>query len=225
MGRHAHLTAALAAAAVVDVAVGVLLGLCLGGSGLDWGGAWLYGAAHTAVGLVFAALAAVTVQITGNSRGASGLALAALLAAYMLRAAGDVGSAWLSWLSPIGWAQRSYPFLDDRWWPLLLAVGFAAVLVVVGFALSVRRDVGAGLRATRAGRPQASALLGTRSAWRCGCTAACSPPCPPWACSCSAPCTARCWATSPTWSPTSTPCKRPSRGSAGDPWRSRSPPR
>jgi polyether ionophore transport system permease protein len=160
VGRHAHLTAALAAAALADVATGLLLALCLGGSGLDWGGAWLYGAAHTAVGLVFAALAAVTVQITGNSRGASGMALAAILAAYMLRAAGDVGSQWLSWLSPIGWAQRSYPFLDDRWWPLLLALGFAAVLVVVGFALSVRRDVGAGLRATRAGRAHASTLLG-----------------------------------------------------------------
>ncbi|HET6634607.1 MAG TPA: ABC transporter permease [Streptomyces sp.] len=160
VGRHAHLAAALAAAAVTDVAVGLLLGVCLGASGLSWGGALLYGAAHTAVGLVFAALAAVTVQITGHSRGASGTALAVILAAYMLRAAGDVGDEWLSWLSPIGWAQRTYPFLDDRWWPLLLALAATGVLVAAGFALSVRRDVGAGLRATRAGRAHASALLG-----------------------------------------------------------------
>jgi ABC-2 type transport system permease protein len=159
VGRHAHLTAALAAAALADVAVGLLLGLGLGASGLDWGGALLYGAAHTAAGLVFAALAAVTVQVTGHARGASGMALAAILAAYMLRAAGDVGSGWLSWLSPIGWAQRTYPFVDDRWWPLLPALACAAVLVAAGFALSVRRDVGAGLRAARAGRAHASALL------------------------------------------------------------------
>jgi len=160
VGRHAHLAAALAAAAVADVAVGLLLGVCLGASGLSWSGALLYGAAHTAVGLVFAGLAAVTVQITAHSRGASGTALAVILAAYMLRAAGDVGNEWLSWLSPIGWAQRTYAFLDDRWWPLLLALAATAVLVAAGFALSVRRDVGAGLRATRAGRAHASALLG-----------------------------------------------------------------
>lgn len=160
VGRHAHLAAALAAAAVACVAVGLLIGVCLGASGLSWGGAMLYGATHTAVGLVFAALAAVTVQITGHSRGASGMALAVILAAYMLRAAGDVGSSWLSWLSPIGWAQRTYPFLDDRWWPLLLALACTGLLVAGGFALSVRRDVGAGLRATRAGSAHASALLG-----------------------------------------------------------------
>ncbi len=159
VGRHAHLAAALAAAAVADVAAGLLIGLSLGASGLDWGGSLLYGAAHTAVGLVFAALAAVTVQITGHSRGASGMALAGILAAYMLRAAGDVGHGWLSWLSPIGWVQRCYPYLDDRWWPLLVALACTAVLVVVGFALSVRRDVGAGLRAARSGRAHASAAL------------------------------------------------------------------
>ncbi|MCF6523575.1 ABC transporter permease [Streptomyces sp. JJ36] len=162
VGRHAHLTAALATAALTNVLLGLLLALGLGGaggSGITWSGSLLYGAAHTVTGLVFAAVAAVTVQITGHSRGASGMALAVIGVAYALRAAGDVGSGVLSWLSPIGWAQRTYVYVDDRWWPLLLALAFAAALTATAYVLSTRRDVGAGLRATRQGRATATNSL------------------------------------------------------------------
>ncbi|EST37619.1 hypothetical protein N566_12040, partial [Streptomycetaceae bacterium MP113-05] len=123
VGRHAHLTAALATAAISCLYLGVVLAAGMGMSGeagIGWHGSLLYGAAHTAVGVAFAGIAAVTVQITQYSRGASGMALAAIGAAYALRAAGDVGSGVLSWLSPIGWAQRTYVYVDDRWSPLLL---------------------------------------------------------------------------------------------------------
>ena len=80
----------------------------------------------------------------------------------MLRAAGDSGRTdALSWLSPIGWAQRSYPYVDDRWWPLLLCLVLAVALAAAGFALSARRDVGAGLRPEKLGRPTASDALTT----------------------------------------------------------------
>ncbi|RLL67670.1 ABC transporter permease [Streptomyces sp. Z26] len=162
VGRHAQLTAALCAAALANAALGLLLAVGLGASGAEgvtWGGSLLYGAAHTAVGLVFAAVAGITAQVSQFSRGASGMALAAIGAAYALRAAGDVGNATLSWLSPIGWAQRTYVYVDDRWWPLLPALALAAAATAVAYRLSTRRDVGAGLRATRPGRPAASRAL------------------------------------------------------------------
>jgi ABC-2 type transport system permease protein len=162
VGRHAHLTAALAVAVATNVVLALLIAVGLGGLGLDgvtWSGALLYGAAHAAAGVVFAGVAAVTVQITEHSRGASGLALAVVGVAYVLRAAGDIGNEVLSWLSPIGWSQATLAFLDNRWWPLLLSVGLAAALVVVGFELSTRRDVGAGLRQPRPGAAAASAAL------------------------------------------------------------------
>ncbi|MFJ7912117.1 ABC transporter permease [Kitasatospora sp. NPDC096204] len=164
VGRHAPLAAALATAAVADLALGLLLaaGLpALGVPGLTAAGSALYGAATALAGLLFAAVAAVTVQFSAHARTASGLALTVLGAAYALRAAGDAGSGALSWASPIGWLQRSYPFVDDRWWPLLPALALTAATTAAGFALSSRRDHGAGLRAARPGPATGSPGLGT----------------------------------------------------------------
>lgn len=163
VGRHAALTAALGVAATASLAVGLLLALLLPGlgvDGVDASGALVYGAAHTVLGLAFAGVTAVTVQFTAHTRAASGAALAVVGAAYALRAAGDVGADALSWLSPLGWAQRSYPFVDDRVWPLLLTLAFAAAVAGCGYLLSTRRDVGAGLRASRPGPARAGAALG-----------------------------------------------------------------
>lgn len=77
------------------------------------------------------------------------------------RAAGDSARSGLSWASPIGWTQQTFAYLDNRWWPLLLNLFSAAVLAAIGFTLSVRRDVGAGLQAARRGRAEASWPLTT----------------------------------------------------------------
>ncbi|MFV0134654.1 ABC transporter permease [Streptomyces sp. HMX87] len=165
VGRHAHLAAALSVAALANLALAALLALGLAGLGIDGigtAGSLLYGAAHAAAGLVFAAVAAITVQLTAHARGATGTALAVIGVAYVLRAAGDSGgSGALSWLSPIGWAQRTYVYVDDDWWPLLLCLALAAACAATGFVLSTRRDVGAGLRPEKLGSPHASAALGT----------------------------------------------------------------
>ncbi|MGQ4717033.1 ABC transporter permease [Streptomyces anulatus] len=162
VGHHAQLASALVLAAVANLALALLLALGLTAMGIDGigpGGALLYGFTHAAIGLVFAGTAAVTAQITAHTRGASGMALAAIGVAYVLRASGDVGNDALSWLSPIGWIQRTYVFVDDRWWPIALCLALAAPTAAYGFVLSTRRDVGAGLRAARLGRRTASDAL------------------------------------------------------------------
>ena len=164
VGRHATTAAALLAVAVANVGLGAALAVTLGaigGEGVTWGGSWLYGAAHVAVGLTFAGIAAVTAQMSEHPRGATGMALAVLGLAYVVRAAGDVAGNALSWLSPIGWAQATQVYVSDLWWPLLPAVAATALLVAAAFSLSTRRDVGAGLRAPTPGAARASALLTT----------------------------------------------------------------
>jgi ABC-2 type transport system permease protein len=162
VGRHAPLTAALVAALAANLLLGAAIALshgALGLSGMTWSGSWLYGAAHAAVGVTFAAVAAVTAQVMEHPRGASGAASAVLGAAYVARAVGDAGNQALSWLSPIGWAQATYVYLEDRWWPLLLCIAASSALVAAAYTLSTRRDLGAGLRAPRAGRASAGAAL------------------------------------------------------------------
>lgn len=165
VGRHAPTAAALIVVGGASILLGVVLALGLGALGIEtitWSGSWLYGAALATVGVVFAAVTAVTVQVTEYARGAGGLAGAAFALAYLLRAAGDameIGGGALSWLSPVGWAQQTRVYVDDRWWPLLLSVALTAVLIALALWLSVRRDVGAGLRVARTGPPTASAWL------------------------------------------------------------------
>jgi ABC-2 type transport system permease protein len=163
VGRHAYLAAALSVAVLANLALALLLGFGLGSTGIDSigiGGSLLYGFAHAAVGIVFATVAAITAQVTAHTRAASGMALAVMGVAFVLRAAGDAGgNDALSWLSPIGWAQRTYVYVDNRWWPILLCLAFAALCAAAGFVLSTRRDVGAGLRAARLGSRVASESL------------------------------------------------------------------
>ncbi|NDU73601.1 ABC transporter permease [Actinomadura sp. DSM 109109] len=160
VGRRAPLVAALltavAAAGTVAAAaalVMVLFGMPVAGSvafGLSWFGA----------GLVFSGVAALTAQLAETSRLANGLAFAALGAAYMLRGAADASSAhWLSWLSPIGWAQRLRPCAGEQWAVLLLPLAAFALLVAGAYLLTGRRDLGAGILAPSLGPARAPASL------------------------------------------------------------------
>ncbi|PZF84879.1 ABC transporter permease [Jiangella anatolica] len=162
VGRNAHLTAALVVAAGANVALALLLGGVMAANGYGGADGLLFGASVGAVGLVFAGVTALTVQVTEYSRAATAMAGTVLGAAWAVRAAGDMiedyGSP-LSWFSPLAWSNQTRPYVDGRWWPLLLSLGLAAVTATAGYALSGRRDVGAGLVAARAGRTDAAPWL------------------------------------------------------------------
>jgi polyether ionophore transport system permease protein len=168
VGRFAPVTAAILTAGLVDLAVAVLVGLTVAGTGLPIAGsiAWALGIAVT--GLLFAAVAALTAQVSTSARTATSIAVVVLGAAYLLRAVGDLGPTWSTWLSPIAWGREVRPYTGDHWWVAALPVGLAAALLAVAYRLAARRDLGAGLLPERAG--PALAAPGLRSpfalAWR-----------------------------------------------------------
>jgi ABC-2 type transport system permease protein len=90
-----------------------------------------------------------------------------LSAAYLLRAVGDTsGPAFLTWLSPVGWSEQMQAYAADRWWPVLLSLGAAAITAGAAASLSARRDLGSGLLADRAG-PATGRVSGPFAlAWR-----------------------------------------------------------
>ncbi|MFI1460944.1 ABC transporter permease [Nocardia carnea] len=164
VGRHAQLTAALVIAVIANLAVTLLIAGSFAAAGLGTSDALLFGASVGAAGLVFAAITAVTVQITEYSRAASGLAGLALGIAYVIRAAGDAvreGGSALSWLSPLAWSQQTRAYADGRWWPLLLSVALVLVVTAAAYFLSSRRDLGAGLVPPRPGHREAPGWLAT----------------------------------------------------------------
>lgn len=154
VGRPAQLTAALVVAAAGNAVLALLAAVAAGAIGFTAGGALLFGASLAAAGMVFAAVAAVTAQLTEHPRGATGLAGAVLFVAWLLRGAGSLQAEQggpLFWLSPIGWSQQTRVLAGDRWWPLGLSVLLAALLVAGAYALAGRRDLGAALVAARPG--------------------------------------------------------------------------
>ncbi|MGJ3509730.1 ABC transporter permease [Enemella sp. A6] len=164
-GRHASLTAALIVAVIANVLGAAIVSL-LAVVAIDFPitGSVILGVGVGLVGMAFAGITAVTVQLSAFSRTAAGMAGVVLGASFLLRAVGDmaaIGGSGPSWASPLGWVAQTAPYVLDRWWPLLLLAGLAVLTIVLAFVLQARRDLGAGLLATRPGRPQASRSLGT----------------------------------------------------------------
>jgi ABC-2 type transport system permease protein len=179
VGRQAGLAAGVIVALAANIALAVSLGLAGIAAGHPASGSFAAGAAVGGLGVVFAGVAAVTVQLSSTTRGASGVAAAVLGLAFLLSGVGNLlgtvdesglrlASAWPAWLSPLGWGQQMRPFGGDLWWPLaLFAVVFAA-LVGVASVLAARRDVGSSIFAERRGRADAPPGLGSpfRLVWR-----------------------------------------------------------
>jgi ABC-2 type transport system permease protein len=165
VGPRAPLVAALVVALVTNLLAGLAaLAVLVGVGGFGAGGSALLAASIVAVGLTFAGITAVTVQVTEYSRAAAGLAGATLGAAFFIRAGGDMirlGGSALSWFSPLAWAQQTAPFVLDRWWPLLLNLAVVVVTVATALVLSTQRDLGGSFLRVRPGPPRARPSLGT----------------------------------------------------------------
>ena len=170
VGRHAPLAAALLVTIGANVILAVIVIVGLISENLPVAGAVALGLAFVGCGIVFAGVGAVTAQISENARPARGMAASVLGVAYLLRAVGDSSdtATWLSWLSPVGWAQQTRAFAGERWWALLIPLVVGVGLIVLAVSLEGRRDFGAGLRPSPLGPDRAGAGLSTAAAlaWR-----------------------------------------------------------
>lgn len=161
-GRIARRDPALAALlwATATIAVtGVLFAIGLAAFGVPVVGAVLYALSLCALAFVFAALAALVAQLTLHARGVYTWSLVVLAVSYVLRGVGDVTQTWLTWLSPLGWAEKAAPFGDQRWWALAIPLVVGGILSAVALRLASRRDLGSALVMPGAGPARATAWL------------------------------------------------------------------
>ncbi|TLP97442.1 hypothetical protein FEF26_07505 [Nesterenkonia salmonea] len=164
VGRHSTLTATLVLTGAANAVVAALVWMAAFTAGYAAIGSALVALGGFVVGLFFAGVAAVTSQLCETSRGAAATAGGAIGVAFLIRMGGDAaepGGSAASWFSPLAWSQQTAPYVDDRWWPLLLTVGGTILLLWLSFSLSARRDLGASLLPTRPGRPNARPTLGS----------------------------------------------------------------
>ena len=164
--RRAPLTAALLVAAAANVVLGVIVAAALAALGIGVAGSIAVGVMFAGSGLMFAAVAAVAGQLAVFARSATAIAGTVLAAAYLIRAIGDAGPHWLSWLSPLGWMQQLRPFASERWWVLGLALALIVPLLWTAFAILQRRDLGGGVIAPTPGPARGDLASPLQLAWR-----------------------------------------------------------
>jgi len=170
VGRLAPLGAAMIVAGATSVLSGVVTIPAVIAGGWPVAGSVLFGLAQVGVGLSFAGLTAIAVQLSSSYRACGAWIFGALGVTFILRMLGDVN--WdkpgriIGWFSPLGWAQQTRYYDGDRAWPLILPVVLFVVTVALAGWLQSRRDLGAGLLADRPG--PATGKLGTPLglAWR-----------------------------------------------------------
>lgn len=157
--HHPPLAALVVATATIVATVGVFA-VGLVASGVPVGGSILYALSLGALAFVFAGLAALVAQLSLHSRGVYASSLLVLVAAYVLRGVGDVTDTWITWLSPLGWAEKTAPFGDQQWWVLAVPLLVGAGLGGVALRLAAGRDLGtAAVGARSTGPARASARL------------------------------------------------------------------
>lgn len=158
VGRHARTYAALIVVGGVNAVLALTMTAAMAAAGfgvVDTAGISL---GVTAVAVVFGAVAAVTAQLWRQTRAATGAAMGVLALAALVRGVGDVidnsGSA-LSWFSPIAWAQQMRPFVDLRWWPLVMLVALAVGLMALATVLERKRQYDDGVIPSSGEHPNA----------------------------------------------------------------------
>jgi ABC-2 type transport system permease protein len=141
LSRYAPLASALGLAMGASLLVGVLVTMI---------GGLRFGLAVAAPGLVFAAVAGVSAQLSERSSTAHLIACGVLGVTYGVRFAADgSGVLWARWFSPNGWSHLSLV----SGWVLVVPLVATAVLSAVAFRLNLRRDFGAGVVPPRLGKP------------------------------------------------------------------------
>lgn len=162
VGRHAALSAALIVTLFANLVLAAVVATGLMSLGLPAAGSIALGLSWAAAGLMFAAVAALAAQLSASTATARNIALGVFGLFFLIHTAanspGEHSGVWLrslsfspSSISPLEWTRLIRPFAGERWWLFALVAGFVAVLDTAAYALSARRDLGAGLLPPRHG--------------------------------------------------------------------------
>ncbi|RKQ29962.1 ABC transporter permease [Oceanobacillus halophilus] len=162
IGRQANSLAAMMEILFINVILALFIGgvmVSFGADTISAEGSFLLGASIGIAGILGAGIALVMAQIMPASSGATGSALGIIGLLYIIRAGTDVSNVDLSMFNPLGWTYLTYPFTENNWFPLLFALIFIFILMVIAFSLEGGRDMGAGYLPEREGREHAKKSL------------------------------------------------------------------
>lgn len=161
-GIHSTLAAVVSGALILCAVIGILSAISLQLLNLDPNnnavtGPIVFGLSVMAIGWLGVGIGAFTNQLSASSSIANSTGSIILVIFYIMRMMGDLGSNdTLTWISPLGWAQKMAPWGENRFWLLIPNIILTAALIMVAFIIEARRDYGSGVLKDKAGHPDAS---------------------------------------------------------------------
>lgn len=162
VGRQANSLATIVEIIFINVLLALFIAgvmLSFGADTISIGGSILFGISIGMAGIIGAAIALIMGQIMPTSSGATASSLGIIGLLYIIRAWTDVSNVDLSMINPLGWIYLTYPFTKNNWLPLILALIFSLIAIIIAFALEGARDMGAGYLPEREGRGSAKKSL------------------------------------------------------------------
>ncbi|MFA1819244.1 ABC transporter permease [Virgibacillus oceani] len=162
IGRQANSLATVMETVLINVVLAIFISgvmMSFGAETITMEGSFLFGASIGFAGMTGAVLGLFMAQIMPSSSAATGSSLGIVGLLYIIRAGTDVSHVDLSMFNPMGWTYLTYPFTENNWFPLIFALIFSAVVMVIAFILEGRRDMGAGYVPEREGRENAKKSL------------------------------------------------------------------
>lgn len=148
LGRLAQITAIVIELCIVQFTITIVLGLMLHMTDVEslkgLNSNLLYGATIGSQGLLWGMVALVAGQLFSDAGSAKAWTFGGMGLAYVLRMFTDTNNADFSWLSPWGWSYLAQPYVDDNWWPVILALAVSVLLLIIAYWLNQHRDLGAG---------------------------------------------------------------------------------
>lgn len=119
----------------------------------------LLGVSVASIGIMFGFISLLLAQLANNSRSASFMSYGLYGFFYIVRMMTDVTNPEWTWLSPVGWIQKTAIYTHNYWLPVILTLGLGLVCLLIAIKIVETRDIGSGILAARNGKSKAGKLL------------------------------------------------------------------
>ena len=167
-GRLANVNAAMITAVIVNAIAAVLftismwVGMIMIDDPMGLSAALVWGVTLGVVGLAFAGVAALFSQLSSNSRGALSYSFLVMGLFYFLRAGADMepdSMGFLAFFSPLGLMSRTWAYIHNMWWPVLIILAKAGVFTALAYWTCSVRDIDQGIIPARPGKASGGILM------------------------------------------------------------------
>ncbi|WP_427813689.1 ABC transporter permease [Enterococcus sp. 22-H-5-01] len=111
------------------------------------------------IGMLFGFISLLMGQVMNDSRSAYFTSYGLYAVLYICRMLTDVSNPKWTWVSPVGWVEKTAIYSQNYWLPLVLILGLGMICLFIAITIASARDIGSGILSTKEGKAKAGHLL------------------------------------------------------------------